>query len=53
MSAAGALWPHLAAMRAGYDACERELLDIFLIGASLLKIFTGKAGLSSVLRVPL
>jgi hypothetical protein len=33
--AARALWPHLAAYRSGCDACERELLDTFLIGAPL------------------
>ena len=29
---ASAFWPYLAAFRAEHDACERELLDMFLAG---------------------
>ena len=32
---ASAFWPYLAAFRAEHDACERELLDIFLAGMHL------------------
>ena len=44
MAAAKGLWPHLAAYRNGCDACERELLDTFLIGAPLFCLlrFKGK-----------
>jgi len=44
MGAAKGLWPHLAAYRNGCDACERELLDTFLIGAPLFCLlrFKGK-----------